>query len=322
MLTDAVQRIIRSDPYSWLRERDIDLLLCSELYACGIVNSFIAGMLGARELPFLGAWVSHTDTEGESDLVACYGDQQQLVIGLVENKIQAPFQPDQALRYLQRRDRLSLEPGVSSVVTILVAPSAYMSRSDVALFDKRCSYEEIAAIVESDGDNRSRFFAANLLKGAEAAKRGYVMNPDAAVSAVWQALWETASSCTPFLNMERPSAKPGRSTWIYFKSAQGFSLEDRKQAVIAWKAERGQVDLQFSGTTPEELMLCAEGLLEPDMKVVQASKSSSIRIEVPMIDFNAHPAAQNKNMVVGLVACERLRQLFAVQKISLLGRRG
>jgi hypothetical protein len=64
-------------PHGWLRERDIDLLLCAELH-----------VTSGR---FSGAWVSEADADGESDLVLASDGDGGHLIALIQNKVAAAF---------------------------------------------------------------------------------------------------------------------------------------------------------------------------------------------------------------------------------------
>jgi hypothetical protein len=93
-----IEALEARSPFSWLRERDIDLLLCAELHACGGPKNLLASRLGYPDSEFSGAWVSHAEHDGESDLIAAFETKDGLVLALVENKIAAPFQPEQGQR--------------------------------------------------------------------------------------------------------------------------------------------------------------------------------------------------------------------------------
>jgi hypothetical protein len=110
--------------------------------------------------------------------------------------------------------------------------------------------------------------------------------------------------------MEKPSAKPSRSGWIYFRRPRGFSESDAKRSVIVYKASRGQVDLQFGNMSPGHLSAVTSGLLDPDMTVVKAAKSASVRLSVPMIDFGSRDECQEDHIRAGLAQAERLRRFF------------
>lgn len=77
-------------PYAWLRERHVDLLLCSELHANGGVARLFAERAGCSGSAIAGTWVSHAEHKGESDLVGRF-DATPPVVGLIENTIAANF---------------------------------------------------------------------------------------------------------------------------------------------------------------------------------------------------------------------------------------
>lgn len=306
--------------FSWLRERDIDLLLCSELHARADLLAAMASVLSCGGATLTSAWVSHMEVEGESDLVIVLGHEGERVIVLAENKIAAGFQPDQADRYSKRARRWK-EAERCRVATLLIAPEAYFLREGAELFDHRLSYEKIGASLRASADPRSRFLADCLDEGVRSYQRGYVMNPNETVSAAWQRLWAVAQDVSLQLAMKAPNLKPGQSTWIYFYDAEGFEDIDWRRAIVAYKAERGQVDLQFGKTTVAQLTAATEGLLDTAMTVQKASGSASIRLRVPAIDFHSSED-QTDRMRLGLEASERMRAFFLENKVRLLSTTG
>jgi hypothetical protein len=300
---------ISRSSYSWLRERDIDLLLCAELHAEGALTRFIAEKVECLNSSFVGAWVSDTDLDGETDLLVAFRATEGWSIALIENKIAAGFQPEQSSRYLKRRERWLAISGVANVATVLLAPANYFTRSGAEIFQVRLSYEEICGALESERDARSMFLSASMEAAIEALNKGYVLIPNEEVSKVWRSIWTVAFAQFPKLSMTKPAEKPGKSTWVYFRDAEGLSTLT-KRVLLVYKAERGQADLQFSGTTEEELHKLAGSFLDSDMRIVRASKSASIRIDVPCLDFSVDAAAQESNVQLGLNACERLRMFF------------
>lgn len=305
-------------PLGWLRERDVDLLLCSELHARGEVARFIGERVTGGPAAFEGAWVSISDESGESDLVAAFDVAGRKVVALVENKIAAPFQPEQQLRYRTRAQRWAAEGRGAEVVTMLVAPGAYMDRAGAEDFDRRASYEEIAGALGRERDPRSGFFLDSLTAAVAQHRSGYVMTEDEAVTATWKLIEDVAGRVAPSLNFSSGGGKPGRSVWPNFRGAEG--LVGVKDVVLVWKAERGQADLQFSSTLEAELRRRCEGILDQTMKVVQASKSASVRVSVPDLDFRTDPRSQELVVMQGLAACERLRTLFVEHRETLLPR--
>src|ERR1700730_13225130 len=137
----SIPEFLARTPFAWLRERDIDLLVCSELYARGELTRLLTSRIAPEGARFLGAYVSHAEIDGESDMVVVFTTGETHVIGFIENKIAASFQPEQAERYAARALRWSTAAGVSRVVTVLFAPEEYMHRSGSSVFDERISYE-------------------------------------------------------------------------------------------------------------------------------------------------------------------------------------
>lgn len=302
---------------SWLRERDIDLLLCSELHGNPALCDFFRARLGWPSVQFNGAWVSLAEAEGESDLVISYGDDKFTSLVLIENKIDASFQPDQIARYAMRALRWGREANVAKVATVLLAPAEYSSPQVSAGFDARVTYEELSGVLRTRKDGRSGFLAETLLLGVEAARRGYVMNPSLEVTSMWETCWKVAMKIAPKLNFQLPGAKPGKSNWFYFRGADGFESTSWREAVVVFKAERGQADLQFGGVSAGDLASKVGHILATDMKIAKAGKSASIRVEVPRLDFFDSPEKQLERMTQGFLACERLRQFWVSHKALL-----
>ena len=303
-----------------LRERDIDLLLCSELHIAGPLRRLFAGLWNREIVGFEGAWVSHGDEDGESDLVVSFRSETSTLILLVENKVDAPFQPDQQRRYRARAERWQRTDPYPDVKTVLVAPADYFGRSGSDLFDAQVSYEAISDALSTSSDPRSLFLGRALLEGVAGYRRGYAAVPDEAVSRMWTALYEIASVETPLLNPARPTAKPKGAGFIAFPAAKGFSLGDSKRAQVKLKrvespSNRDQpircyVDLEFKDMSRDRLEEVVSLLLDKDMVVVEAGKSASIRIDTAPIDFRRSPDLQIDEIRDWLGHAERLRQFF------------
>ncbi len=87
-------------------ERDIDLLLLEEFNVSADFPRWFYQLCNpqAKNSTFcVGAWHSVTEPDlGESDLIAMYSDSHAI---LIENKIDAVAQPNQAKRYHLRGER-------------------------------------------------------------------------------------------------------------------------------------------------------------------------------------------------------------------------
>ena len=76
----------------WLRERDIDLLICSELhFKQGPLHGLFVGGWNSGNVEFDGAWVSHHDSDGEVDILASFQSGSNSLILLMEPLIKVDF---------------------------------------------------------------------------------------------------------------------------------------------------------------------------------------------------------------------------------------
>jgi hypothetical protein len=244
---------------------------------------------------------SVVSASGESDLVLTVLVGGRRVIVLIENKVDAAFQPRQAERYRERAEGLRARLGGSSaVVTVLCCPEAYIADdAGSAGFDCCVRYEAILAWFEQAARPggplgvRGEHKCA-LLRGAiERGRGGYRMVPDEQVTAFWRSYWELAASVAPSLQMPKPAERPSGSTFIYFRPAAlpaGVTL--------VHKVYDGKVDLQFAGQASRlaELHTRWRATLPASMQLEQAGNSAAVRIAVPPIDLAA-PFAESEASV-------------------------
>ena len=100
-------------PAEWLRERDVDLLICSELHSGeGPLHRLLVGGWNGGNAWFGGAWVSYAEPDGETDIAVLFESDSGRLALLIENKIDAEFQPGQPERYRARAERWKASVGV------------------------------------------------------------------------------------------------------------------------------------------------------------------------------------------------------------------
>lgn len=155
-----IESLKNRSPLGWLRERDIDLLICGELHAPGPLRDRFASLWTGRNAQFFGAWVSHMDISGESDLVVEFKDGKSSLILLIENKVKSPFQPEQAERYTERAACWRKQKN-TEIITVLMCPREYALGADSDRFDEVIPYESLIETLESTADGRSEFLALN-----------------------------------------------------------------------------------------------------------------------------------------------------------------
>ena len=304
-------------PMQWLRERDIDLLICSELHSGGALRDIFLGDCKDEISEFEGTWVSHHDVGGESDIVAAFWTENRLLVLLIENKIHAEFQSEQPQRYRARAERWLVSlPAGSAVETVLLAPEEYSENEGSELFDRIVSYEDITASLGDSPDPRTRFLADTLRNGIESHRQGYKPEPSETTTNAWTAIWEMIRAEAPLLRMEKPYNKPLRAGFISLANAVGVSPADTgKRSKIVYKAGHGNVDIEFASMAVGTLEKAVGTILDEDMNVAQANKSASIRTRVSALDFGQPAEGQQETIGQGIRAAERLRRFFIEHRL-------
>ena len=307
-------------PISRLRERDIDLLVCSELhFPESPLHQLLIGRWNGGVAEFAGAWVSvsYPGSDGETDLLVAYEHGDKSLVLMIEDKVDAEYQPDQPERYQTRAEqwRKDMTSG-SNVETILLAPEDYFETEGSEIFDRQVSYEEVITALADASDQRTRFLARALQEGRRSLTQSYVALHSDSTTAIWNAIWEMSNSETPQLRMEKPGSKPARAGFIHLTEAEGVSAKDtQRRAKIVYKPARSNADIEFKNMRQEALRNSVGNLLGADMIVEQAGKSASIRIKVPVVDFGRAPEEQEEAIRQGLQASERLRRFFIQNRL-------
>jgi len=225
-----------------LHERDIDVLLQEELIFNEHLRQLFAQSLGMKTgLQVQRCRLSVIDSTGETDLFAEFASGPHKCALLIENKIDAEFQPRQPERYKERARGLVDHVEFESVLCVLIAPRRYIAASPegISHFDAIVSYEDISAAIAQEATPRSQHRAALLLRAVEQAHSAYLLAPDFQVTDLWTRIYRIASVEFPSLGMAPPSDKGSQSKWIIFKA----DLPPR--VTIDWKITKATVDLSF-----------------------------------------------------------------------------
>jgi len=283
-----------------IAERDIDLVVLEELSVSDEFREWLAArVLG--ELAYkedLGAWHSVVDSEhGESDLVFIFISQlEKRIAVLIENKIDASPQPDQAARYALRGSK-GIQSGYwEEFRTCLIAPQQYLeSAKQTESYSSEVSYEELSAYFSSRRfrDVRYQYKARLIQEAIQKNRRGYQPEYNEAMTKFVKAYCEYANLNFPGLCVQQAKPRPAGSTWVMFmppKLAKNMSL--------CHQLTSGSVKLFISGPNLdiESVKLKYEGHLKADMSISPAGKSVAISAGVPKLlplteEFNVAKAS-------------------------------
>jgi hypothetical protein len=275
---------------SYATERDIDLLLVEELHASIEFIEWIAS-----HVHFCGkiaSWdVKHskrrTRSRREIDIFVEIRDREgRLSALLIENKLDAAEQPDQAESY--REELAVMTPSFPHSAMIIVCPEAYKAECSrfVAKFDAVITYEEIASFfremqeeVGSDLILRYQFRAGLLEQAVHKNRRGYTAVPDAAVgdfnARYVLLLADLAPEILPGPSMLKPE-NPRESTSMIFDQAKSLAglPEELRPRRFAHELGRGSsrranyVAVTFAGWGAA--LPTVIGLLQADTKEIGA----------------------------------------------------
>lgn len=277
-------------------ERDVDLVLARAFYEQNcVVELFLK--TGDKILQ-----VQHSAMElhGESDLqIIVERDGSRHAI-LIEDKVDAPAQPDQYQRYCERGDRGKAEKRWDDYTVFIVAPQKYLeSDREAKKYPNKVSYEEIRDTLKNDP------FSLAIIETALKKSEGILPSVvDDAVTAFWDEYYNYHGEHAPDLLLHINRGKKGpNATWPDFAT----KLRGIK---ILHKSEKGVVDLQFRGMGAKleqlETMLPER---DPDMKLLKAGNSAVVRIHVPVMDFSKDFSIYEREIAVVFDAVNRLNQL-------------
>lgn len=318
--------------FSSITERDVDLLLVEELKCSeGFLEWFLTKALGRAQWRERSSFrVRHSvpgvgKHAGETDIEVSFTASGNRVALLIENKVDAPFQPDQAQRYALRARELVERHKCDESLTVLFAPSGYLKSDPMCQeFSAVVPYEDLVKFLKEQShgseEQAQRYgHRSEMLKQAvERWRRGYVAETDAALTKFWAEYYSLARAEAPFLKMERPGDKPLNSTWVSFNRSIR-RLPGLPLCELWHKWPYGLVDLQFSGLAVryDAFGPIVDPLLGPGMTLRQAGKSLAVSIDVPELDGAAEFQPQREAATQGLAAASRLRAWYAEHAASL-----
>jgi len=310
-------------------ERDCDLLLVEEL---GVSSEFVELFLNALHLgpdnhstlsgPSAFAArhsVQRLDKSGETDIEVRVEQElpngRYAVVLLIENKIDATFQPNQPQRYAKYAEWLVANQEADEAYSMLVAPNGYLDSNDTDAFDACVSYEEVIDYFEGrvrssqhdETRRRSSFRQQWFEQAIYKFRRGYVPDIDDTVTDFWRRYWEVAQSQFPELAMEEPSKKPAGSDWVFFQRAISQHVH-LSRADFKHKLRTGRIEIELAGQADasDGVVQRLRETLDDGVEIRRAGKALAISVQVPTIDTQEEFDANS--VVDGLRQAVKLRE--------------
>jgi hypothetical protein len=276
-----------------IAERDVDLVVLEELTVSEEFAEFFTSRAFEKAIwkTTLDAVHSYSMSDlGETDLVYIFEsvDGRQLAL-LVENKIDAPPQPEQAVRY-KKRGKLGQEKEYwNDFRTVLIAPRRYLGSSkNTGTYDIELAYEELLSYFVSRRSRDPRFgYKARVIQEAiDQNRRGYQPTFSKEMTAFVEAYTKEALQWAPELNVEPAKKRPAGSTWIQFRP-KGLP----EGVTVFHQMTRGAVKMFWAGQAADEAVWRQQwDYRKPEGAFLELTgKSMAMSMEVPLIDPLAKP---------------------------------
>lgn len=330
-------------------ERDIDLLLVEEIYASSAFVGWIAARAGIRDAVATST-VLHSKRRTRSRReIDIFIDLQLHGAGrcalLIENKLDANQQPDQAESYREELHRISEDYPIAAM--LIVCPEAYAREHAgfTGKFDAVITYEELtryfaraAASMAGESAARAQFRRDILDQAVNKHRRGYTPIPNAVVgdfNARYIALLaDIAPMIRPGKSMLKP-ANPDESTSMIFDPGASLSTlpADVRPTRFAHELGRGQdhranyVAVTFGGWGTAMPVL--KRLIERELAALGATVSAKAPTKVrpnpgltvscatPPVDNQRDFLAQQAKLAEGIERAMALRQWLTANVSTL-----
>ena len=265
--------------FECIQERDIDLLLMEEWCVNPDFAHFFLKRIVSTDIDITDRTALHSvtdDTYGESDIVFTFCCEGQRIAILVENKIDAAPQPDQAKRYKLRADKMKSSGKYDQIFICIVAPQHYLE-NDTEKYPNQISYESLADFL-SNGTPRGEYKANMLCLGISQERRRPKPIKNDIVTSFWQNYYNALKATLPEAIMSYPNLIPINSDWPMIRFP-----EFPPKTNIVHKMAQGNLDLE-TGLKEEDLREILSRWDTECVIIAQTGKSFVMRIPVPQLN--------------------------------------
>lgn len=306
-------------------ERDMDMLLLEEIISSEEFLQIFLSKIGIADANIFFVEHSKKDNElGESDLTVLLEHRKEKIALLIEDKIDATAQPEQASRYNDRGDKGLADGNYDKYYVFIVAPKEYLDTNEEARkYPYSISYEEILNYYKSKNDNRCAFKASQIEQAIYKKEKGYQPVVHGGVSDFWEKYVAYQQNNYPELMLASSAGKKGSAaTWPRFRT-------NIKGLYILHKSEKGSIDLTFESAKDrisqiDDLIKSTFGSYEEIGASIEiTNKSVVLKMAAPVIDFKL-PFEDQKPKVEGCFTviksmADLAKRLDTVNVINILG---
>lgn len=289
-----------------VRERDMDFMMMEEFCASQEFADLFLAKVGKAGAEVVRVYHSKYEKHmGESDMIVVCMWQGVRHALLIEDKIDAEAMPYQSSRYFDRAEEDVLKGEYASYDIFITAPGNYLSYNHEArLYPNSVSYEEIETYMQTKTDVRYQFKLQMINKALGRQQRGYEAVEHVKVASFWDGyMLELKNGYQHLVCTNADKTHCGNSHWPRFKSPCPGSE-------IIHKGDKGYVDLQFRGMGDNlgALKLALENITcnTNGAYPAKATKSGSIRINCPKLDFKGRYEDQTRNIRICLKVIDRI----------------
>lgn len=231
-------------------EADTTWLFCVELNASREFRYWLADRLfkGCGNVRHHGAWTNVSNNKGESDVLWLVESAGKKLLGMVENKIDAPAQPDQYARYESRGRDYVKNSNCEDFRIALLSPSAYRSEESDS-YPIKIHYEDVCEWLELRNDERSRYLAKIFRTGIAKRNERTLAPEDSDMKSFHLKVWELAAACFPELGVPHPDHKniSEDRTWVHIPHPDSGVQIILKMASKGIYKEVTAIDLELYG---------------------------------------------------------------------------
>lgn len=302
-----------------VREELIDRLLiqelaCDDAFARWFVPRCTGGEAGEGKIVELNQSRTRRGRETDVEVHWRRSDGQRLLI-LIENKIEAAFQPQQLEDYHARGQGLVRENKIDKYCVALLAPSKYLSSSlHTTKADVRVPYEDLLLyFAQHAGLDIRHAYAARIFEQAIGkGSRVYRGVADLAVTDFWSQYLVRFSRALPGWAPKKAKgadgSRPENSDIVYLyppdKSLRGLG--------IAHKLKRRELELSFAGigNLSDEFEQYLGSRVRPPASLEWSGATRAVRRTVPRVSPWDPFAGQLLEVDVAIGAADELVKWF------------